>query len=168
METQEELARRLVAGLEQLSRRNTDVTAAEAANNLADLTERLVQQLGALPAETRRLIHTADSGFAAAGAWVDNAIDAQNQQLKKLARATRMVATWHGPDGLEAERVFVTRGHIRGWAHRWRKEDKGPAQVDSDPGFVTFASNCLAKAGIAGDPIGMLEKALCPDWRTVA
>ena len=117
MDTQEELARRLVTGLEPLSPRDTDITAVEAASRLADLTERMVQQLASLPAETRRLIHTADSGFAAAGAWVDEAIDAQNQQLKKLARATGMVAAWHGPNGVETERVFVIRGHIRGCHH---------------------------------------------------
>jgi hypothetical protein len=168
MDTQEELARRLVTGLEQLSPRDTDITAVEAASRLADLTERMVQQLASLPAETRRLIHTADSGFAAAGAWVDEAIDAQNQQLKKLARATRMVAAWHGPNGAETERVFVNRGNIRGWAHRWRQEDKGTAQVDSDPGFVSFASDCLTKAGISGDHIRMIEQALRSDWRTGA
>ena len=165
MDTQEELARRLAAGLEQLSPRDTELTAVEAANSLADLTERMVQQLASLPAETRRLIHTADSGFAAAGAWVDEAIDVQNQQLKRLARATRMVAAWHRPNGTETERVFVIRGHLRGWAHRWRKEDKGTAQVDSDPGFVSFAAGCLTKAGISGDHIGMIEQALRSDWR---
>ena len=166
MDTQEELARRLAAGLSQLSPRDSAATAVEAANSLADLTERLAQQLTALPAETRRLIHTADSGFASAGTWVDDAIDAQNQQLKKLARATKMVAAWHGPNGTEVERIFVIRGNIRAWAHRWRKEDRGPAQVDSDPDFVAFAADCLTKAGITGDHHGMIEQALRADWRT--
>jgi hypothetical protein len=166
MDTPAELARRLIAGLEQLSPRGAVATEVEAARNLADLTERMVQQLAEIPAETRRLIHTADSGFASAGAWVDGAIDTQNGQLKKFARATQMVATWHGPDGAEVERVFVVRGHIRGWAHRWRKEDKGAAQVGTDPDFVAFAESCLKEAGIVGDHTGMIHKALGSDWRT--
>jgi hypothetical protein len=166
MDTQEELARRLVAGLEQLSARDAAATAAESAHSVADLTERLHQQLADLPEDSRRLIHTADSGFAATGAWVDAAIDAQTQQLKKLARATQMVAAWLGPNGAELERVFVIRGNIRGWAHRWRKQDKGTAQVDSDPGFVEFAADCLTEAGITGDHPAMIEKALGSDWRT--
>ena len=168
MNSQEELARRLVAGLTQLPVRDTSAAASEAADQLADLTERLHQQLIALPAQTRISIHTADSGFASAGAWVDEAIDAQNQKIQKLVRATRMVADWHGPDGAETERVFVIRGHIRGWAHGWRKEDKGVAKFDSDPNFVAFASDCLTKAGIDGDHTDMIDKALRSDCRTVA
>lgn len=166
MDSHEELARRLTAGLEQLPSQGTDANTFAAADSLAKLTERMHRQLASLPAETRRLIHTADSGFAATGQWVDDAIEAQTQQLQKLARATQMVATWLGPDGEKAEQVFVIRGNIRGWAHRWRKEDKGTAQVDSDPAFVEFASVCLAKAGITEDHAAMLEKALGSDWRT--
>jgi hypothetical protein len=166
MDNQDELARRLTAGLEQLPSQGSDASSAETADSLAKLTERMHQQLASLPDETRRLIHTADSGFAATGQWVDDAIEAQSQQLRNLARATQMVATWLGPNGDEAERVFVIRGNIRGWAHRWRKEDNGTAQVDSDPGFVTFAADCLAQAGIAGDHAAMIAKALSSDWRT--
>jgi hypothetical protein len=166
METQKELARRLVAGLEQLPARSTVAATAEATAHLADLTNRLYQQLMALPAETRRLVHTADSGFAFIGTWVDEAIEAQNQQIQKLVRATGMVATWHGSEGAKTEQVFVVRGNIRGWAHRWRKEDKGTAQVGDDPGFTDFASGCLIQAGIDGDHTDIIEKALRSDWRT--
>ena len=166
MDTPEELAHRLAAGLAQVPERDTAATAAEASRTLDDLSERLHQQLTALPPDIRRLIHTADSGFASTGAWVNAAIDAQNQQLAKLARATHMVATWHGPNGAEAERVFIMRGNIRGWAHRWRKEGKGTAQVESDPDFVAFASQCLTKAGVDGNHAVRIEQALRSDWRT--
>jgi len=165
MNSHEELARRLTAGLEQLPGQSNAATTAAAAEALAELTERMHRQLASMPPETRRLIHTADSGFASTGQWVDDAIEAQTQQLKKLARATRMVATWLGPGGNEAEQSFVIRGNIRGWAHRWRKEDKGTAQVDSDPAFVAFASQCLTAAGISGDHAAMIERALGADWR---
>ena len=168
MNKQEELARRLTAGLEQLPAQCTDATMAAAVNSLAKLTADMHEQIAALPAETQRLIHTADSGFAATGQWVDDAIEAQTLQLKKLARATHMVATWLAPEGAEAERVFVIRGNIRGWAHRWRTEDRGIAQVDSDPEFVAFAADCLARAGIAGDHEAMIKNALAQDWRTAA
>lgn len=166
MDSPAELGRRLTVGLEQLPSPGTTTGTAAAAQSLAELTEHLQQELRALPADTRRLIHTADSGFAASGQWVDEAIEAQTQHIKKLARATRMVATWLEPDGEEAERVFVMRGHIRGWAHRWRKADKGTALVASDPAFVAFAAECLAAAGIAGDHTSMIAKALGADWRT--
>ena len=168
MNSHQELARRLTAGLEQLPSQGADANTAAAANSLAKLTESMQQQLASMPDEARQLIHTADSGFAATGQWVDEAIEAQTQQLKKLARATRMVATWLGPDGNEAEQAFVIRGNVRGWAHRWRKEDKGAAQVDSDPEFVAFAAECLAKAGIAGDHEAIIKKALGSDWRTAS
>lgn len=71
------------------------------------------QQIAALPAATRRLTNSADSGFAATGQWVDDAIEAQTQQPKKLTRATHLVATWLNLDGKEAERAFVIRGNIR-------------------------------------------------------
>jgi hypothetical protein len=166
MNTSKVLADRLITGLAQLTTRDSVAPPADAVNNIADLSERLYQQMADLPADTRQLIHTADSGFASSGAWVDDAIDAQTQQLKKLARAANMLATWHSPNGVDAERVFVIRGNIRGWAHRWRKEDKGPAQIDSDPGFVAFASECLTTAGVAGDHAMIVEKALKSDWRT--
>jgi hypothetical protein len=166
MDSHRELARRLTAGLEQLTPHSSDVTTPEEARAIAELAAAMHDKLAALPAETRHLLHTADSGFAASGQWVDDAIEAQTQQLKKLARATRMVATWLGPDGAAAEQIFVVRGHIRGWAHRWRKADKGTAQVDSDPEFVAFAAECLAQAGIAGDHKDMITKALGADWRT--
>ena len=166
MDTSDALASRLIAGLAQLYTRDNVAPPADAVNNIADLSERLYQQMTNLPADTRRLIHTADSGFASSGAWVDEAIDVQTQQLKKLARATNMVATWHSPNGVDAERVFVIRGNIRGWAHRWRKEDKGPAQVEEDPGFIAFASECLTKASVAGDHTVIIQKALQSDWRT--
>ena len=166
MDSHQELARRLNAGLEHLATRTSPLTTPEEARSLADLAAAMHDKLASLPAETRRLIHSADSGFAASGQWVDDAIEAQTQQLEKLARATRMVATWLGPDGATAEQAFVIRGHIRGWAHRWRKADKGTAQVASDHEFVGFASECLAQAGIAGDHKGMITKALGPDWRT--
>ena len=165
MDTQEELARRLVAGLYEFPARDTaaEITAAK---DLAEITEHLYQQLTELPAETRQLLLTADSGFAAKGSWVDAAIEAQNQQMKKLTRAANMVASWHGDAGNEVERIFVIRGNIRGWAHRWRTEDKGPAQVDSDPDFVSFASGCLAIANVAGDHATLIAAALGSDWRT--
>lgn len=158
-------AGRLTAGLAKLSACGAVPTTTEEANALAEVADSLHEQLSSLPGQTRTLIHTADSGFAATGQWVDDTIEAQTQQIKKLARATRMVATWLGPSGAQAERVFVIRGNIRGWAHRWRKEDKGSAQVESDPEFVAFAADCLAKAGIAGDHAAMIAKALRPDWR---
>ena len=166
MNTSKVLADRLITGLAQLTTRDSVAPPADAVNNIADLSERLYQQMADLPADTRQLIHTADSGFASSGAWVDDAIDAQTQQLKKLTRAANMVATWHSPHGADAERVFVIRGNIRGWAHRWRKEDKGPAQVEEDPGFVAFASECLTKASVAGDHTVIIQKALQSDWRT--
>jgi len=168
MDSPEELARRLTASLAQPAARDRVATTADEASALAALAANLHTSLAALPGETRRLIHAADSGFASTGQWVDDAINAQTEQVRKLARATGMVASWLAADGAAAERVFVTRGHIRGWAHRWRKEDKGTAQVDSDPAFVTFASACLAQAGITGDHASMIKKALGPDWRTAA
>ena len=62
--------------------------------------------------------------------------------------------------------MFVIRGHIRGWAHRWREEDRGDAQIASDPAFVEFAAACLAAAGIDGNHGKIIEQALRPDWRT--
>ena len=168
MDSPAELARRLTANLAQPAARDTIITTADDARALAALAADLHKKLAALPADTRRLIHAADSGFASTGQWVDDAINAQTEQVKKVARATGMVASWLAADGAAAERVFVMRGHIRGWAHRWRKEDKGTAQVDSDPAFVTFASACLAQAGITGDHTSMIKKALGSDWRTVA
>ena len=93
MDTSDALASRLIAGLAQLCTRDNVAPPADAVNNIADLSERLYQHMTDLPADTRRLIHTADSGFASSGAWVDEAIEVQTQQLKKLARATNMVAT---------------------------------------------------------------------------
>lgn len=168
MDSPAELARRLTASLAQPAARDSSATTADAASELAAQTADLHKTFAALPVETRRLIHAADSGFAATGQWVDNAITAQTEQLKKLARATGMVASWLAADGAAIERVFITRGHIRGWAHRWRKEDKGTAQVDDDPAFVDFASACLAQAGITGDHASMIKKALGSDWRTAA
>jgi len=168
MDNQAELARRLTAGLEQIALRDDSLTTPATASTLAELATNMHMQLAALPAETRLLLHTADSGFAASGQWVDDAIEAQTQQMKKIARATQMVATWLGPDGGDAQRVFVIRGNIRGWAHRWRKEGKGPAQVDSDAEFVAFATACLVKADIAGDHETIIAKALGSDWRTAA
>jgi hypothetical protein len=168
MDSPEELARRLTASLAQPAARDRVATTADEAVSLAALAANLHTSLAALPAATRRLIHAADSGFASTGQWVDDAINAQTEQLRKLARATGMVASWLAANGAAAERVFVTRGHIRGWAHRWRTEEKGTAQVDSDPEFVAFASACLTHAGITGDHASMLKKALGPDWRTAA
>ena len=168
MDKPEELARRLTAGLKQLPSQGTDASTAEAVLDLATLTEALHQKLASLPHNIRLLIHTADSGFASSGQWVDDAINAQTHQLKTLARATAMVATWAGPEGDNAEQAFVIRGNIRGWAHRWRKEDKGTAQVASDAEFVAFAADCLTKAGIAGNSQATIEQALGSDWRTAA
>ena len=166
MDNPEDLAHRLNVGLEKLAARGEGASSASEAQVFAELANNLTQHLAAMPDETRRLIHTADSGFASSGKWVDDAIETQNQKIKKLARAAKMVATWLGQDGKEAERVFIIRGNIRGWAHRWRKEDRGPAQVDSDHEFVSFASDCLTKADISGNHEALIEKALGSDWRT--
>jgi hypothetical protein len=168
MNKPEELAGRLKAGLDKFVGRDAPATTSDGAQAFADLATKIDQQLAALPAETRHLLHTADSGFSSHGEWVDKAIEQQGQQLGKLARAAQIVATWLGPDGEQAERVFLIRGNVRGWAHRWRGEDKGTGQVETDPEFVTFATECLLSAGIEGNHREIIEKALQSDWRTVA
>jgi len=166
MDSPEELAGRLTASLAQVPARDRSSATPAAVTALAALATDLHQALAALPADTRRLIHAADSGFASTGQWVDDAIEAQTQHISKLARATGMVANWLAPDGAACERVFVIRGHIRGWAHRWRTEARGAATVDGDPAFVAFATACLTQAGIAGEHATMIDKALGSDWRT--
>ena len=166
MDTPEELAKRLIAGLDQLPDRSEALAAAAAAQSFAAAAEQTRQQLEALPDDLARLLQTADSGFPAAGAWVEAAMGERGKQVGKLARAALMVAEWHGNDGALSERMFVIRGNIRGWAHRWRTDGKGSAQVDDDPAFVEFAQQCLALAGIE-DPQGdVISKALRSDWRT--
>jgi hypothetical protein len=166
MDTITELASRLVAGLNNLPAQQAKQRSAAALQTLADLSQQLQQHLTALPDDTQQLIHTADSGFPASGQWVDDAIAARKDNIKKLARATGMVATWVSPDGAAAERTFVIRGNIRGWAHRWRTEDKGPAQVDSDSDFMAFATDCLKQAGITENAAATIAAALGADWRT--
>jgi hypothetical protein len=168
MDTPKELARRLSVGLEDLAARESQHITANEAGDLAATAARFHQQLTSLPDAARHQVQTANSGFAASGAWVDDAIQKQNNEVKKLARATAMVATWLGPEGIAAERSFVIRGHIRGWAHRWRQQDQGLAQVDSDPAFVAFASDCLTQAAIASDHEAIVTAALAADWRTAA
>ncbi len=164
MEAPEELAARLMKGLAELPRRDKAQRANTAA--LAATAKALNEQISALPHELRQLLLTADSGFAAKGDWVSDAIDKQTELVNKLARATSMVASWHGTDGDVHERTFVIRGNIRGWAHRWRTTDRGTAQVDTDPDFVAFATACLKAADIHGDYPAILTAALAPDWRT--
>ena len=166
MDTSTELARRLVAGLHNLPAQRAHQSSADTVTALARLSAQLEQLLAALPDDAQQLIHAADSGFPASGAWVDEAIANRTDNIKKLARATGMVATWVGQDGATVERTFVIRGNIRGWAHRWRTEDKGPAQVDSDPDFVAFATDCLQQAGLADDATAIIAAALGSNWRT--
>ena len=59
MDTPQELAARLTAGLARLTKREKN----PAATQLARTTEQLSQQLSDLPEDLRQLIHTADSGF---------------------------------------------------------------------------------------------------------
>ena len=163
METPQELAARLTAGLARLAEREKN----PAATQLAKTTEQLSQQLSELPEDLRQLIHTAESGFPVSGGWVDDTIAKQDQQIEKLARAAGMVASWYGPDGLAIERTFILRGNIRGWAHRWRTAEKGTAKPDTDPAFVEFATECLCAAGIEGDATEHVRCAVHADWRTL-
>jgi hypothetical protein len=168
MDNPKELARRLTVGLDDLAARESQHITANEAGDLAATAARFHQQLTSLPDAARQRVQTANSGSAASGAWADEAIQKQNDEVKKLARAAAMVATWLGPNGAVAERSFVIRGNIRGWAHRWSKEDKGAAQVDTDPAFVAFASDCLTQAAIAGYHKAIVTAALGADWRTAA
>ena len=147
------------------SRGPHDIDVGDAAR-LAALATQLSAALGELSPAARLLVHTADSGFAVTGKWVDDAIAAQDKAVKNIARGTQVMAGWLGPGGPEIERTFFIRGHIRAWAHRWRTEDKGPAQVDSDAEFLAFATDCLKQAGIQGDYRELIGKALLKDWRT--
>ena len=166
MDTPETLAGRLRDGLQTLRTRGPLPFDSSAGRALADAAGSLNENLAALPPEIRRALHTADSGFASSGSWVDDAIRAQDQQVQKLARSAYVLAGWLGPDGLAAEELFFIRGNIRGWAHRWRTEERGPAQPDSDPAFMEFAADCLQRADVAGDPVRLITAALGKDWRT--
>ena len=168
METPEVLAARLGEGLKALQERGSLPFDSATSRALEYAARRLNETLTALPPEVRRVLHAADSGFAADGSWVEDAIRAQDEQVHKLARAAGVLAGWLGPDGLAAEELFFIRGNIRGWAHRWRTEERGPAQPDTDPAFMEFASDCLQRADIGGDPIGLITAALGKDWRTAA
>jgi hypothetical protein len=159
-----ELSRRLVAGLDALAQRGPVSISVSDAAATAELAAGLTERLETMPETVRRLLHTADSGFAATGEWVDAAIKQQDTAVHRLARAARVVAEWAGD--AERERTFLIRGHIRGWAHRWRREERGPAQADSDPEFISFAADCLAQAGIVGDHVTMIAAALRKDWRS--
>ena len=163
METPETLAGRLRDGLQALRSRGPLPFDCATGQALADAAASLNEYLAALPPEIRRALHTADSGFASGGSWVDDAIRAQDQQAAKLARAARVLAGWLGPDGLTAEELFFIRGNIRGWAHRWRTEKRGPAQPDADPAFMEFAADGLQQADIAGDPVRLITAALGKD-----
>ena len=166
MDTPETLAGRLRDGLQALRARGPLPFDSATGQALANAARTLNENLAALPPELRRALHTADSGFASGGSWVDDAIRAQDQQVTKLARAADVLASWLGPDGLAAEELFFIRGNVRGWAHRWRTEERGPAQPDADPAFMEFASDCLQRADIAGDRVRLITAALGKDWRT--
>jgi hypothetical protein len=165
MDSSAELARRLSDSLANLADRHDRVAQTAAAQNFAAAAEQLKRQLETLPNDLRYLLQSADSGFPATGQWVDDAIARQASQLAKLARSARMVADWHGPDGRFAERMFLIRGHIRGWAHRWRTEGKGPAQAGEDADFMEFARSCLEQAGINERQEDIIKAALRNDWR---
>ena len=165
MDKSQELADRLVEGLEKLNSINSSPEAEEALN-FSTLANKLNQALHILPNDIRKLIHTADTGFASNGQWVDENIKQQNSQIKKLARAAKMVSIWLSPEGDEAERAFIIRGNIRGWAHVWRKEKKGTAKIESDLKFIEFAKDCLSRAGINDNQTERIDKSLGSDWRT--
>lgn len=166
LEAPAELARRLRDGLNAMDSRGPRDISPDDAARLAELATQLSATLGELSPAARLLVHTADSGFAVTGKWVDDAMAAQDQAVEHIARGAQVMVGWLGPDGLEAERTFLMRGNIRAWAHRWRTEDKGPAQVDSDAEFLAFATDCLKQAGIQGDYRELIGKALSKDWRT--
>ncbi|MEC9375091.1 MAG: hypothetical protein VYA80_01825 [Pseudomonadota bacterium] len=166
MDKSQELADRLVKGLEKLSSIDIPKSAEKQSGDFSLLANKLNQAIHVLPGDIRRLIHTADTGFASNGEWVNENIKQQNIQIEKLARAAKMVSIWLSSEGAEVEKNFIIRGNIRGWAHVWRKEEKGTAKIESDLKFIEFAKDCLSRAGINDNQTERIDKALGSDWRT--
>lgn len=163
-----ELALILSRALAELASRPAYSLDAAAARAIAETGAALTSQLASLPEDMRQLLHAGDTGFASAGAWVDKSIQQQDKQISDVTRGATVLASWLGPDGRQAERLFLIRGHIRSWAHRWRTRELGSAQVDADPAFVNFAGECLHRAGLDGDYLSLIADALRKDWRTAA
>jgi hypothetical protein len=69
--------------------------------------------------------------------------------------------------GARRYREFLVRGYLRGFAHLWRTHRKSEPPLAADSPFVVLVAAQLEAAGIAGDPVLLLGRALASDWRTV-